>query len=105
MKYRVKIVVKDVEGKCAAGYKPGDEFVIEDFYIKPNQRVKICMHALSAMATLLIPFIKGISAKKLGIGKEENIGYVQCPDPGPPYTCGGNVIFELQRETVLSHLL
>jgi len=51
------------------------------------------------MLTLLLPFLKGVSAKTLGISKEGDIGYVQCPDPGEPYTCSGTVVFELRRET------
>ena len=100
MHYRVRITVKEVKGYCAAGYKPGDSFEIEQFYIKPNQDVKICLHALNSMLTLLTPFIKGVSAKTLGIGKEDDIGYIQCPDPGRPYTKGGTVIFELRRELI-----
>jgi hypothetical protein len=52
------------------------------------------------MLTLLAPFLKGISARALGIGKGDNTGYVQCPDPGAPYTCGGTVVFELRREKI-----
>jgi hypothetical protein len=52
------------------------------------------------MLTLLMPFLKGMPARELGMGKEENIGYVQCPDPGEPYTCGGTVLFELRRERI-----
>jgi len=100
MQYRVYITVKEVQGYCAIGYKPGDSFIVERYYISPNQNVKICLHALNSMLTLLMPLIKGISAKTLGIGKEDDIGYVQCPDPGKPYTCGGTVIFELRREEV-----
>jgi hypothetical protein len=36
----------------------------------------------------------------LEVGKEKNLGYVQCPDPGEPYTCGGTVLFELRRERI-----
>jgi len=52
------------------------------------------------MLTLTMPFLKGVSAKVLGIGEEDNVGYIQCPDPGKPYTSGGTVIFELRREEV-----
>jgi len=100
MHYRVRITVKEVKGYCAAGYKPGDTFEIEHFYIKPSQDVKICLHALNSMLTLLMPFIKGTPAKTLGIGEEDDIGYIQCPDPGKPYTKGGTVIFELRRERI-----
>jgi hypothetical protein len=50
------------------------------------------------MLTLLTPFLKGVSARALGIGKEDDVGYMQCPDPGEPYTCRGTVVFELKRE-------
>jgi hypothetical protein len=50
--------------------------------------------------TLLTPFLKGVSAKSLGIGEEDDVGYVQCPDPGEPYTSGGTVVFELKREKI-----
>jgi hypothetical protein len=33
------------------------------------------------MLTLLTPFLKGVSARALGIGKEDDVGYVQCPEP------------------------
>ena len=98
--YRVVIKVKEVIGKCAAGYKPGDMIIVENFYILPLQHNKICLHALNSMLNLLMPFLKGISAKKLGIGNCDSVGYIRCPDPGPPYTSGGSVIFELRREEV-----
>jgi len=93
------VCVKEVRGRCAMGYRPGDYFVVERYYIIDIGK-GICLHALCSILTLLMPFLKGVSAKVLGIGKEDNMGYVQCPDPGVPYTCGGTVIFELKRETV-----
>lgn len=80
------------------GLKPGDELVIEKFYILNQQNVKICLHALIGVSSLLLPFLKGVSARELGIGMEDDVGYVQCPDPGQPYTTGGTVVFELRRE-------
>ena len=96
-RFEVKVVVKEVRGRCAAYYKPGDSFMVREFYILENQKARICLHALSSMLTLLMPFLKGVSAKALGIGSTDDIGYVQCPDPGEPYTCGGSVMFELRR--------
>jgi len=101
MHYRLHVIVKEVHGYCAAGYKSGDEFVIERFYIPPHQNIKICLHALNAMLTLLTPFLKGISAKNLGIGSGNDVGHIQCPDPGKPYTDGGTVVFELRREKIV----
>jgi len=97
--HRVVVRVKKVRGSCALGYRPGDAFAVERFYIKDAGR-GVCIHALAAMLTLLAPFLKGVSARDLGIGGEDDAGYVQCPDPGEPYTCGGTVVFELRRERI-----
>ncbi len=94
---RVRVTVEEVRGYCAAGYEPGDSFIIKDYYIPPGQGVKICLHALNSMLTLLMPFLKGVSAEKLGIGPRDNEAYLQCPDPGKPYTDGGTVVFRLER--------
>lgn len=99
-RYRVRVIVKDVRGCCAFGYRPGDEFLVENYYIPSNQKVGICLHALSSMISLLMPFLKGVSARALGISETDDVGYVQCPDPGQPYTSGGTVIFELKRERI-----
>ena len=97
MSYKVTVQVKEVRGRCALGYKPGDTFTIEKFYIKDAGK-GVCLHALAAMLTLLAPLLKGVPATALGIGREDDTGYAQCPDPGKPYTCGGTVVFELKRE-------
>ena len=97
--YRVKMIVKEVRGDCALGYKPGDVFEVEKFYI-PEHQHRICLHLLIGVSTLLVPFLKGVSARDLGIGREDDVGYVQCPDPGKPHTSGGTVVLELRREKV-----
>lgn len=96
MKYKIIATVKDVRGYCPI-YRVGDSFMIEWFYIKTENSSNICLHALSSMLTLISAFIHGSSAKNLGIGSEDDVGYIQCPDLGPPYTKGGTVIFELRR--------
>ena len=96
--YEVVVEVVEVKGKCAAGYRPGDRFRIRGFYIDPREcEARICIHALTAMMSLLSPFIHGVSAKLLGIGDKDDEGYLQCPDPGKPYTCGGTVVFKVRR--------
>lgn len=74
--------------------------VLDRFYINTKESKNVCMHALSAMLTLLSPFIHGSSALELGIGTKENVGYLQCPDPGSPHTKGGTVLFEVKREEI-----
>ena len=96
--YEVVVEVVEVKGKCAAGYRPGDRFRIRGFYIDPREcEARICIHALTAMMSLLSPFIHGVSARLLGIGNRDDEGYLQCPDPGKPYTCGGTVVFKVRR--------
>ena len=97
--YEVTVEVIEVRGNCAADYKIGDKFTIKGFYIEPKgNTAKLCIHALTSMTSLLSPFLHGASAKLLGIGEKDDNGYLQCPDPGKPYTCGGTVIFRLKRE-------
>ena len=95
--YKVIIEVVEVRGKCAAGYKPGDKIVLHGFYIVSKESSNVCMHAFSALLSLLSAFAHGASARELGIGSTDDEGYLQCPDPGKPYTCGGTVIFRLRR--------
>jgi uncharacterized repeat protein (TIGR04076 family) len=97
MSYRVVLEVKDVRGFCPI-YKKGDRIVLKGFYIDAKSSKDICIHMFSSLLTLLSAFSHGSSAIELGIGSSEDIGYLQCPDPGPPYTKGGTVIFELRRE-------
>ena len=82
----VRVTVKEVRGECALGLRPGDHFDARDFYILPNG--KICLHALGSMLTFLYAMLKGVKPSKMGIGDDVR-GYVRCPDPGPPLTCGG----------------
>lgn len=98
-RYRVILHIKEVKGYCPL-YKPGDKIIIDRFFIDSKESNNICMHAFSAMLTLLSAFVHGSSAVDLGIGHEEDVGYLECPDPGPPYTEGGTVLFELRREKV-----
>ena len=96
-KYRLRITVKEIKGKCPL-YQVGDTMIIDKFYLDTAESENFCIHAISAMFPLLSSFIHGISAKELGIGTEKDIGYLQCPDPGPPHTKGGTVLFEIKRE-------
>ncbi len=43
----------------------------------------------------LVALRKGIKPSELGLGRGRK-AYVQCLDPGPPYTDGGTVIFEIK---------
>jgi uncharacterized repeat protein (TIGR04076 family) len=96
MKIQIILTVEKIIGNCPI-YKTGDKIVINKFYIKSKDSQNICIHAFAAMTTLLSAFLHGTSALELDIGSEEEVGYLQCPDPGPPYTKGGTVLFKLKR--------
>jgi len=96
--YRLTITVREIRGNCPV-YRVGDKMVIEEPKILTKERNAICMHALASMLTMLVPLSRGVSFKELGLAKEEGeVGYIQCLDPGEPYTEGGTVIFEIMRE-------
>jgi len=96
--FRRTITVKEIRGNCPV-YRVGDKMIIEEPKIIVKESDTICIHALASMLTMLIPLSRGISFKELGLAKEEGeIGYLQCLDPGEPYTKGGTVLFEIKRE-------
>lgn len=47
--------------------------------------------------SFLSAFSHGTSARGLGMGSRDDERYVQCPDPEPPYTKGGTIVFRLKR--------
>jgi len=85
MSYRVIITVKEIHGHCPL-YKTDDKITIEKFYINSKKSGDVCLHAFAAMSTLLCALLHGASATELGMGSEEDVGYLQCPDLGPPFT-------------------
>ena len=89
------LVVKIVRicGKCPV-YEVGDEFFIRQGY-KLESTIPVCMHSLSSLMPYYNAFAKGISAKELGLGKEESL-FVRCPDP-QDLTDGGTVTMEICR--------
>jgi len=97
--HKLIITVKEIRGRCPV-HRVGDRIVVESPKIDVAKTDALCVHALGSMVTMLVPLARGVSFKDLGLAvKEGNVGYVQCLDPGPPYTAGGTVIFEIRRET------
>jgi uncharacterized repeat protein (TIGR04076 family) len=97
-RYRLTITVKEIRGKCLV-FRVGDKIVIESPKIVVEKPDNLCIHALGSMLSMLVPLSHGTSFKELGLAKEEGEqGYVQCLDPGEPYTNGGTVLFEIRRD-------
>ncbi|MGQ9624462.1 MAG: TIGR04076 family protein [Candidatus Bathycorpusculaceae bacterium] len=101
-KYRLIIIVKEIRGNCPV-FKVGDKTVVESPRIVVRETDNLCIHAFGCMLSMIVPLSRGISFKQLGLAKEEGEkGYIQCLDPGKPYTDGGTVLFEIRREKIAS---
>ena len=96
--YKLRIRVANIRGRCPI-YKIGDEIVVDEPAIAHSDGRRICIHALGSMLSMLVPLCRGVNFDSLGLSKKgEETGYVHCLDPGPPYTEGGTVLFEIKRE-------
>ncbi len=99
-KYRLVISVKEIRGNCPV-FKVGDRIVVESPKIIVEKTDSICVHAFGCMLSMIVALSRGISFKNLGLAREEGEkGYIQCLDPGKPYTNGGTVLFEIRRERI-----
>jgi len=90
---RLEIAVIEIRGKCPV-FNLGDRIVIEGPSVKLDETDAICTHAFASLLPYIVALRKGIKPSELGLGRGEK-AYVQCLDPGPPYTDGGTVIFEI----------
>lgn len=99
-KYRLVITVKEIRGYCPV-FKVGDRIVVESPKVVVEKTSNICVHAFGCMLSMIVPLSRGIGFRQLGLATEEGEkGYVQCLDPGKPYTDGGTVLFEIKRERI-----
>ena len=104
-KYRLVITVKEIRGNCPV-FNVGNRMVVESPEIVVDKTDNVCIHAFGCMLSMIVPLSRGISFKMLGLATEEGEkGYVQCLDPGKPYTDGGTVLFEIKRERIQASIL
>jgi len=94
----LEIEVCEVRGKCPV-HKVGDKIVIDDPKVLLRETDALCTHALSSLLHYVIALEEGADPVKLGLSKPEDSehAYVQCVDPGKPYTNGGTVIFRCRK--------
>ena len=92
--HALEFVVHEIKGFCPI-YKKGDKITIEDPEIVLDKTDALCTHALSTLlhySTILqhkwCPVALGLTTEK-----DTEHAYMQCVDPGKPYTDGGTVIF------------
>ena len=94
----LEIEVVEVRGHCPV-YKIGDKIVIDDPEIVLEKTDALCTHALSSLLHYVLVLERGGDPVELGLSKPEDRehAYLQCVDPGKPYTQGGTVIFKVRR--------
>ncbi len=90
---RLTIKVVEIRGECPV-FNLGDRIVIEGPKVKLDETDAICTHAFASLLPYIVALRKGIKPRELGLGRGEK-AYIQCLDPGLPYTDGGTVIFEI----------
>jgi uncharacterized repeat protein (TIGR04076 family) len=94
MKFMLEIIVEEIRGTCPV-YKKGDRMVFDAPEIDLEQTDALCTHALSTILHYTTILEYEWCPLTLGLTREgdEKHAYLQCADPGQPYTEGGTVIF------------
>ena len=96
--HALEFIVHHIKGHCPV-YKKGEKITIKDPEIILNKTDALCTHALTTIlhySTILqhnwCPIDLGLTTEK-----DKNHAYLQCVDPGIPYTNGGTVIFRCKQ--------
>ncbi len=94
----IQIEVCKIEGIYPV-HKVGDRIVIDGAQMVLKETDAVCVHALSTLLHYVVALDGGADPVKLGltISEEKGVAYMQCVDPGQPYTEGGTVIFRYRR--------
>ena len=94
----LEIEVCEIRGICPV-HKVGDKMVIDGPKIVLEQTDAVCVHALSSLLHYVIALDEKVDPVKLGLSKiqDREHAYIQCVDPGEPYTSGGTVIFKCRK--------
>ena len=96
------IEIVEIKGRCPI-YQVGDRFTLQDGYrLLSRDSCDICLHALGSIIPWAVPLSTQFPPiEDMGLGSEAvGVAYVQCLDPGPPYTEGGTVIFAIRRTRI-----
>ena len=94
----LEIIVHEIRGKCPV-HKVGDRIVVDDPKIVLESTDALCTHALSSLLHYVLIVEADADPVRLGLTKPDDRehAYIQCVDPGAPYTDGGTVIFRIRR--------
>jgi uncharacterized repeat protein (TIGR04076 family) len=80
-------------------HRVGDKIIVDDPRIILQKTDALCTHALSSLLHYVLAFEQGADPVSLELSKKEDRShaYIQCVDPGEPYTKGGTVIFRISN--------
>ena len=94
----LEIAVHEIKGNCPV-FKVGDKMVIDSPEIVLDKTDALCTHALSTLLHYVLILEHHWCPVKLGLTTQDDQrnAYMQCVDPGEPYTHGGTVIFKCRR--------
>ena len=94
----LEIEVCEIRGKCPV-HRVGDRILVDGPRMVLEETDSVCVHALSPLLHYVAALEEGADPVKLGLSKPEDKehAYIQCVDPGEPYTNGGTVIFRCRR--------
>lgn len=92
----LEIRVVEVRGNCPV-YRGGERILIRGPEIDMKGTDRICIHAMATLLHYAVALREGVSPSSLGLCSEGDSAFLQCPDPGPPLTPGGTVIFECRK--------
>ena len=90
----LELTVHEIKGYCPV-YKQGDKILINDPEIDLENTDALCTHALSTLLHYTTILEHNWCPVQLGLttNHDPDHAYMQCVDPGTPYTQGGTVIF------------
>ncbi len=81
-------------------YEKGDRIVIDGPEIVVEESDALCTHTLSTLLHYTTVLEQKWCPVELGLTtpQEPDQAYLQCVDPGAPYTEGGTVIFRCRKD-------
>jgi uncharacterized repeat protein (TIGR04076 family) len=94
----LEITVHEIKGNCPV-HRVGDKIVIKNPKIDLANTDALCTHALPTILHYALILDRDWCPVKLGLTKkiDPDNAYLQCLDPGEPYTDGGTVVFKIIR--------
>ena len=94
----LEITAHEMKGTCPV-HSMGDRIIIDGPNIVVAETRALCTHALSTLLhyTTVLEQTWCPVALGLTMAADPDGAYMQCVDPGPPYTEGGTAIFRCRR--------